>query len=246
MTTTTHATQRQADQEPAAVRRHYAEQLREQARAAYRGLDYPGALDLIARAAELDPGRPAVWENARTVILTAVTGGRPVAEPERPQARVVKTGRYSQTVECGCGSRFEAPKETAAAECLGCETTARLRAAGIGPGDRGLAQVTEHNSRLGIGPPAAGVVPAAGNTTSTERQTDMSMRDTIRDKAACSLTSLTSQNRNLLRAGVRLAAVCDTPAPSSARPRPGGPAKMAGRKLPTGRRLPLNVKKARI
>ena len=123
---------RQAGQAPAAVRRHYAEQLREQARAAYRRLDYPGALDLIARAAELDPGRPAVWENARTVILTAVTGGRPVAEPERPQARVLKTGRYSQTVECGCGSRFEAPKGTAAAECLGCETTARLRAAGIG------------------------------------------------------------------------------------------------------------------
>ena len=173
MTTTAHATQRQASQEPAAVRRHYAEQLREQARGAYRGRDYPGALDLIARAAALDPGRAAVWQNARTVILTAVAGGRSAAAPERPPARVVKTGRYSQTAECVCGSRFEAPEGTAAGSCLGCETTARLRAAAIGPDDRGLARVAEHNSRLGISQRATGTIPAAGNTTSTREETDM-------------------------------------------------------------------------
>jgi hypothetical protein len=61
---------------------------------------------------------------------------------------------HTETCLCDCGDVFVRPRRSTNTQCLRCQTTERLLAAGITPDDPGLAVIAHQNamarSRAGI------------------------------------------------------------------------------------------------
>jgi DNA-binding transcriptional regulator YdaS (Cro superfamily) len=115
---------------------------------AWRAGDLTRASRLLADARALDPSRSDLWSAHERRIQSSAP--RPARSGKREWL-----GRFTgETVQCGtCNKDFiRAMGDTSATTCLGCETTAGLKSAGIQPDDPGLQRVQQWNrSVLGQG-----------------------------------------------------------------------------------------------